>query len=576
MKFVSFLYLICTIISLSIFFWLYLTDVKKSLCQNIMILITTFSYFGYFQQSLSTQLNEYILATKIVYLSGSFIPMLYFFVICEICHIPLHKKFTIPLILFQTVTYTCACTIGFSDIFYKNIDFNFINGIYSLTKEYGPSHFLYIFSMFGYFISGLLISLILGFTKKNINYKELRTILIFCGAALSLYIVKRLVSLPFDISAFSNILLVMGAMSPIYHTNLFTVNENLEIVNEQLNKLGFITFDYKLNYMGSNKYALNVFTELNNCKICKPVITEQKELLLLIKNVESYKELLKYSTKKKGHSTIKSNNFKLNNRVYETRIHTINNFLGHLVGFTIEFIDETEHYRAIELTERYNENLTKEVNEKTKRIRYIQEKTILGMAQMVESRDLSTGGHVKRTSEVVRIFSKKLLNSKLKLSEDYLNLVIRSAAMHDLGKIGVDDAILRKRGKFTDDEYSVMKKHSAIGQKMIKDILSDVEEKDFIKISQNVAHYHHEKYDGSGYPDKLKADEIPLEARIMALADVFDALVSERCYKEAFSYDKAFSIIKEESGSHFDPTLVEIFMTCRDELEKYYDNCEKY
>lgn len=576
MKFVSIAYLICTFCSLGIFIWLYLTDVKKSLCQNIMVLITTISYLGYFTLSVSTELNEAILATKIVYLSGCFIPMLFFFVIADICKIPLHKKMTIPLITIQLILFGFVCTIGFSDLYYKNVNLEFVNGIYKLTKQYGPTHFLYTATMIGYFIAGIGISFYLMLRKrKNINYKELRIIFVFSALAISLYGLRRILNTQADIASFSNILLLIGAMTPIYHTNLFTVNENINIVNEQLNKLGYITFDKKLNYMGSNKYASSVFSELENCRICKPIKTLNQNLIDLIHSVESYQDLLIFGTKKKGHNSIKSNNFKYNDRVYETKIHTINDFLGRILGFTIEFIDETEHYRAIELTERYNETLSKEVSEKTKRIRSIQEKTILGMAQMVESRDLSTGGHIKRTSDVVKIFSNQLLFENIGVSEDYLGLVIRSAPMHDLGKIGVDDAILRKRGKFTESEYSVMKKHSAIGGKMIKDILTDVEEKDFVNVSQNVAHYHHEKYDGSGYPDGLKAEDIPLEARIMALADVFDALVSERCYKEAFSYDKAFSIIKEDSGTHFDPKLAEIFLKCRDELENYYKNCEK-
>ena len=145
----------------------------------------------------------------------------------------------------------------------------------------------------------------------------------------------------------------------------------------------------------------------------------------------------------------------------------------------------------MELKERYNEELTQEVNEKTKKIRTIQERTILAMAQMVESRDLSTGGHIKRTSDVVRIFSKKLLKSDLGLEERFLNLVVRSAPMHDLGKIGVDDAILRKQGKFTEKEYAQMKTHTEIGGKMVTDILTGVEEEEFVEIAHNVANYHH-------------------------------------------------------------------------------------
>ena len=212
------------------------------------------------------------------------------------------------------------------------------------------------------------------------------------------------------------------------------------------------------------------------------------------------------------------------------------------------------------------------MDKKTKQIRDIQQKTILGMAQMVESRDLSTGGHIRRTSEVVRIFSRKLLQSDMDFDPQFLELVIRSAPMHDLGKIGVDDAILRKQSRFTDEEYSKMKVHSEIGAEIVRKVLTDVEEKEFVEVASNVAHYHHEKVNGKGYPDGLTGDQIPVEARIMALADVFDALVSKRCYKEAFSFDKAFEIIKNDSGSHFDKKLTEVFLQCRPELEQFYSS----
>lgn len=226
---------------------------------------------------------------------------------------------------------------------------------------------------------------------------------------------------------------------------------------------------------------------------------------------------------------------------------------------------------ALEL-EALRRDLSAELEARTIHIKYIQEMMVIGMATMVESRDLSTGGHIKRTSMVVRIFAQKLSNEPYSLPKSFLDKVIRAAPMHDLGKIAVDDRILRKQGRFTPEEYSEMKKHSAEGQRIVKHILEGVEEAEFVKIAENIAHYHHEKWDGSGYPDGLSGEEIPIEARIMALADVFDALVSKRCYKEPYSYDKAFSIIEESVGTHFDPKLGKIFLECRPELEALYDS----
>lgn len=225
---------------------------------------------------------------------------------------------------------------------------------------------------------------------------------------------------------------------------------------------------------------------------------------------------------------------------------------------------------ALELVE-LRSSLEDKLRERTQHISHIQEMMVLGMSTMVESRDNSTGGHIKRTSAVVKIFSRQLIGS-CGLTPDFLNMVTKAAPMHDLGKIAVDDVILRKQGRFTDEEYAAMKKHSAEGAKIVEQILKGVEEEIFVRIAVNIAHYHHEKWDGNGYPTGISGENIPIEARIMALADVFDALVSKRYYKEAYSYDKAFDIIEGSLGSHFDPELGRVFMTCRPELENLYDN----
>jgi len=228
-----------------------------------------------------------------------------------------------------------------------------------------------------------------------------------------------------------------------------------------------------------------------------------------------------------------------------------------------------------ELADAFN-GMSHSLQEKNKRLDAIQNSIIVGMALMVESRDINTGGHIKRTSDCVRIFVEKLCENPYyeHVSSTFYSNIIKAAPMHDLGKIAVDDAVLRKPGKFEPEEYEMMKTHSAAGAKIVEQVIREVEDEEFKRIAINVAHYHHEKWNGEGYPAGLKGEEIPFEARIMALADVFDALVSRRCYKDSFTYDKAFSIIKESLGSHFDPELGAQFLSCRPELEKLYKSYE--
>ena len=198
------------------------------------------------------------------------------------------------------------------------------------------------------------------------------------------------------------------------------------------------------------------------------------------------------------------------------------------------------------------------------RIERIQNSVISSLATVVEERDENTGGHIMRCE----IYVEKLLDrmksegSYLQLTEEYRSYIAMAAAMHDIGKIKIPDRILNKPGRLTDEEYDIMKKHSIYGAEIIRKTMGDIEETDYITVAYNIARYHHERYDGKGYPDGLKGEDIPLEARVMALADVYDALISERVYKKAFSVEKAKEIILDGSGTQFDPCLVPLFLEC--------------
>jgi HD-GYP domain-containing protein (c-di-GMP phosphodiesterase class II) len=240
-------------------------------------------------------------------------------------------------------------------------------------------------------------------------------------------------------------------------------------------------------------------------------------------------------------------------------------------GYQIFLQDDTKNQKYLRLLDQYNSELQAEVAAKTERIVAMHDRLILGMAAMVESRDNSTGGHIRRTSEGVRILIEMMRrDGGLQLSDEFCKDIIKAAPMHDLGKIAVDDAILRKPGRFTPEEFEKMKSHAAEGARIVHEILQDTDDEMFRRIAENVAHYHHERMDGSGYPDGLKGDKIPLEARIMAIADVYDALVSKRIYKEPFSFEKANQIILEGMGTQFDPCLERYYKAARPRLEAFY------
>ena len=190
---------------------------------------------------------------------------------------------------------------------------------------------------------------------------------------------------------------------------------------------------------------------------------------------------------------------------------------------------------------------------------------LAGMASVVENRDNNTGGHIKRTSEVVRI-----LAGNLPMDDSFRDDIIKAAPLHDLGKIAIPDSILNKPGRLTDTEFAFIKTHPQKGYEIVCTILSGLDDECLLRVAENIALYHHEKYDGHGYPKGLKGDEIPLEARIMAIADVYDALVSARCYKKPMSHEDACVIIRESMGTHFDPLLEDCFDKSAAAIAEYY------
>lgn len=204
-----------------------------------------------------------------------------------------------------------------------------------------------------------------------------------------------------------------------------------------------------------------------------------------------------------------------------------------------------------------------------KRVSDMQEHIIVGLASLIESRDAETGDHVIRTSKYVRVIAEEAQKRGVYpdlLTDHYIELLTALAPMHDVGKIVVPDHILKKKGWLSDEEFLEMKKHAEMGGTVIRQILSGITDEEYLTFASDIATYHHERWDGSGYPYGLKGEDIPLSARIMAIADVYDALVSERCYKKPMSIDEAFELIKNEGGTHFDPLLVEVFVNSKEKI----------
>jgi putative two-component system response regulator len=215
-------------------------------------------------------------------------------------------------------------------------------------------------------------------------------------------------------------------------------------------------------------------------------------------------------------------------------------------------------------------NIDDIIRERTAQLHKLQNSIVSVLADMVENRDKGTGGHIERTSVYIKILIDEMKERGVYADEmcDWdVEKMVSSARMHDLGKISITDIIVNKPGKLTEIEYDIMKGHAEEGERIIDEIISRTGEGDFLLNAKLFAGTHHEKWDGSGYPRGLKGEEIPLQGRIMAIVDVYDALVSERPYKRPFTEEEASEIILQNSGTHFDPKIVEIFLEARDHLK---------
>jgi putative two-component system response regulator len=193
------------------------------------------------------------------------------------------------------------------------------------------------------------------------------------------------------------------------------------------------------------------------------------------------------------------------------------------------------------------------------------------MASLAETRDSDTGNHIRRTQFYVKVLAEKLKDHprfSATLTDSYINMLFKSAPLHDIGKVGIPDRILLKPGRFTPDEFEIMKSHTTLG----RDAIQHAEDSlgmnvEFLQMAKEIAYYHQEKWDGAGYPEGIGGDRIPLSARLMAVADVYDALISRRVYKDGMPHEKAITIIIESRGNHFDPDIVDAFVELQDDFK---------
>lgn len=524
---------------------------------------------GYILREQAKTLEGYIISQKIIYFGGCFLLLFIMLNIFDMCKVKLPKKIKMFFFLCSVVIYLFVLTIGEWPLFYKKIVGSMTDSGFEVIKTYGPVHAVFYAVIVMYSVFSFAAIYWSALVKKNISQRiilflflpEMASVICFFSTK---FIVSGLELVPASY-AFAQLMYIYIA----HRLCLYDVSETAVDSIAETGATGFVSFDMGLNYLGANQTAEEIIEDIQKLEVDRgmdvvPAIGE-----LFGPWVESFK-----------------NDEKQDKFYYEKddSIYLVDiNYLyddGKKKGYQFIITDDTKNQKYIKLIDSYNADLEEEVKEKTADIVRMHNDLIRSMAMMVESRDNSTGGHIIRTSDVVEMLMDRIMKDEkfvkeFGLTEKFKENIIKVAPLHDIGKIAVDDAILRKPGRYNDEEFAKMKKHAAEGAKVLHRILENSDDEDIKALAENVAHYHHERMDGSGYPEGLSGDAIPIEARIMAVADVYDALVSKRVYKDSMPFEKADAIMMESFGKHFDKRLEKYYVAARPAIEKYYSKANE-
>ena len=531
---------------------------------SAIFILIPIANIGYLFSSIAVNANEATIANKIIYLGGCFLTFFITMSVWNLCNIKVNRYIRFLLFALSTFMYILVLTIGYRDYYYK--DFYLDESTGQFVKVYGIGHSFFIVLVLAYMIIGVTTIVYTLFKKKQAS--KTVTILLFIPELLAFvgYFGNTLFGRKIDVMPLTYVLAQIVYLLIVRRMALYNTSEMVVESMVRTGDTGFINIDFKNHYLGSNETAQNIVPGLKELRVDDSIDKVDE----LRNNLNHWIDHFNNNENKTNIYIPEELKNTENERMYAININYLHDGFRKR-GYQIFLKDDTDNQKYIKLLDAYNEELETEVEKQTNHIVEMHDNLIMSMAMMVESRDNSTGGHIRRTSEGVRILIDEIKKEDdLDLSDEFCKCIIKAAPMHDIGKIAVDDVILRKPGRFNDEEFEKMKIHSAEGARIVHEILKDTDDEAFKKIAENVAHFHHERWDGSGYPDRLKGEEIPLEARIMAIADVYDALVSKRVYKESMSFEEADRIIMEGMGTQFDAKLKPYYIKARPRFEAYY------
>lgn len=493
---------------------------------------------GYLIEMTADSMKVALVAAKFSYLGKIYIPPLAFFFVLYYCGIKVPRALVVALTSVHTAVLVLVLSCEEHDLFYKSSYFSTAGVFPHLEQEYGVVYKGYMALVLCYAVMTLLICI--GQYRKSEEEEQKRVMylsIIVLLPVLGLVLYLTGLTRGYDATAVSYVLSGAVLLFSIFRYDFFdTVNLAKHYVVENLSD-GLVVLGPQGQFVYANTPALALFPQLNG-----------KEYRSVVEEIKQY--------------CLKGKTLHMNGNSYTvTRQEILQE--QKLRGYMFYLQDITDSYN-------YTSKLETEVREISLELFQSQHSLIVSLANMVEARDGVTGLHIKHTSAYVEIIAKALKNRpkyQNVINNSYISVLCEAAPLHDIGKIAMEDAILRKEGSLNTEELKSIQSHPALGAQIIDTVLAETSGSDYLATAREMAYCHHERWDGNGYPRGLKGEEIPLSARIMAIADVYDALRSERSYKAAYSKEEAKRIIVEEAGTQFDPELVEVFLECLPEME---------
>jgi len=492
----------------------------------VLLISTIIMFVSYIMEMRSRTLQEVELAASVAYMGKPFIMLYSFMFIATFYDIKVDKYLFFLLNIFCSAIFVLVYTNPSHHLYYGTTAYDGSLPYSPLISTHGKLYNIYVYSAVIFFTACLIV-IIKGYLKNRTRDN-------------------------LKISLFMSLMVVFGLLGYVTYLLDFIEGYDTTLIGIFGSTICLSVMFFKYRIFDVLEYAKN--EALQDSSVGLIVLNQSNNVM--------YSNLVgDYITKKLGIERIKDvsekgENIPLGEKIYFVRTKNIK-MSNKYFGKSIEISDITISYN-------YQQRLEHDVEQRTEKIENIQREIIGSFASIVEARSVETGEHIVRTREYVEITAKALKERGLYtdiLTDQYINTLANVAPLHDIGKISVPDSVLNKPGKLTPEEFEIMKIHANEGAKVIEKTMRGVEEHDYVEMAIEVALRHHEWWNGKGYPDGLSGKDIPLSARIMALADAYDALISSRVYKPPLTKEQAIEIIKQESGTHFDPEIAQIFVS---------------